>query len=225
MSFSSFSTTRGTLLALTLLGLAVLPQTVRAQSLTTLFASNNGNNFGGGVFFDLNANTPVTISRLDLNVDTVNAGALVAVGATVNIEVWTRTGTVVGAETSSAGWTQIATGTGKAAATNSPTPITLTSLTSLLIGPGVTGVAIRNVDFSQQYTNGTGANETYSNADMTVTGRSATASTFLTAGTVRTPRVWNGTIAYTLGTAPEPGTLALVALGMVGGLVTRRRRK
>ena len=224
MSFSRFSTTRGTIAALTLLGLMTLSQAARAQSLTSLFASNNGNNFGGGVFFDLNANKSLTITRIDVNVDTVNATALVAVGTSVNLEVWTRIGTVVGAETSTVGWTKIATGIGTAVATGAPTPMNLTPLTSLLIGPGITGVAIRNVNFSQQYTNGTGSNETYSNADLSLTGRSATATTFLTAATVFSPRVWNGTIAYSIGSAPEPGTLALLALGIAGGLVIKRRK-
>jgi hypothetical protein len=89
---------------------------------------------------------------------------------------------------------------------------------------GVTGVAIRNVDYQASYTNGTGSNQIYSNADLTMSNGSAT-NTFLVGGTVNTPRVWNGTINYTTGVAaPEPASLSLLALGGVGMLAKRRRK-
>ena len=89
------------------------------------------------------------------------------------------------------------------------------------LGPGVTGIAIHNVNYSSAYTNGTGANQVYSNSDLTLTiGTSS--NVFLSAGTVFTPRVWNGTFTYNV--VPEPGPLALLAVGGLAVGVFRWRK-
>lgn len=203
------------LVALTLLGLAALPQAAQAQSLTTIFTGGNNNSIGGNVLFDLNVVSGITVTSLATNVNNAQTGL------TVNLEVWTRSGTSVGFEAASAGWTLVSSGTATAVANNSPT---LFDVSDFVLGPGVTGVAIRNVNYAANYTNGNGSNQVYSNADLTLTAGSAT-NAFFTGG-VNSPRVWNGTINYSGGgsTAPEPGTLALLALGIVGGLVARRRK-
>ena len=64
-----------------------------------------------------------------------------------------------------------------------------------------------------------------SNADLTLTAGSATNTFFVTGASVNTPRVWNGTIFYSLGAAtPEPGSLVLLALGGTLVIVKRRRK-
>ena len=206
---------RGTLATLTLLGLAALPQVAQAQSLTTIFTGGNRNIVGGNVLFDLNVVSGITVTSLATNV------ASAQTGLTVNLQVWARSGTSVGFEAAPAGWTLVSSGTATAAATNTPT---LFDVSDFILGPGITGIAIRNVDFSAEYTNGNGSNQVYSNADLTLTAGSATNAFF--GGAFNTPRVWNGTINYSGGgsAAPEPGTLALLALGIVGGVVARRRK-
>ncbi|WP_395146487.1 PEP-CTERM sorting domain-containing protein [Armatimonas sp.] len=212
---SRFSLTRGTLAALTLLGLAGLPHTAQAQSLTTFFTSDNFNIVGGGVFFDLNVTAAggITVTSLDTNVNTFEAPV------TSNLEVWTRSGTATGFQTAAAGWTLVSSGSGTTAAQGSPTSV---NVSDFFLASGVTGVAIRNVNYRARYTNGANV---FSNADLSLTAGSAS-NTFLVAGTVFSPRTWNGTIFYTGGAAaaPEPGTLALLALGIVGGVVVRRRK-
>ena len=200
------------LAAMALLGIAVLPKMAQAQSLTTLFAHTvNNNQFGGGTYFDLNVASGIKITSLTTNVVNVPLNTL------INLGIYTRTGTVFGFENTNVGWTLVATGSGNSAAVNSPTFI---DVTDFLLGPGVTGVAIQNVNYAAAYTAGNGSNEFYSNADLSLTGISAN-SFFLIPGTIVRPRVWNGTINYVV-TAPEPGTLAFLALG--GTLVLVRRR-
>nr|WP_309692238.1 PEP-CTERM sorting domain-containing protein [Armatimonas sp.] len=205
-----------------LVGIALSPG-ARAQSLTTLFGSNNGNAIGGMVFFDLNvsAGKNITVTSIDTNVNTVDGIPPIAVGSVIQVDVYIRTGTASGFEGNSAGWTKVSSGTGLAAVVNTHTSI---DISDFLIGSGITGVGLHNVTYRAGYTNGTGVNEFYSNADLSLTARSATGTSF-TGGAVSSPRVWNGEIFYTVITgAPEPGTLALVALGMIGGIVARRRK-
>jgi hypothetical protein len=189
-------------------------QSAHAQSLTTLFATNNNNSTGGGVFFDLNIVSGINITSLETNVSSI-------IGNPVNLEVWTRTGTAFGFETAATGWTLVSTGSSLANSIDTPT---IFDVSDFALAGGVTGVAIRNVDYQASYTNGTGSNQIYSNADLTMSNGSAT-NTFLVGGTVNTPRVWNGTINYTTGVAaPEPASLSLLALGGVGMLAKRRRK-
>jgi hypothetical protein len=193
-----------------------LPQTARAQSLTTVFTGGNNNSIGGGVFFDLNVTSGIIINSLSTNVS--NAAGTSIAGSSVNLEIWTRSGTATGFQSAATGWTLVSTGSAIAAATNLPTVFDVSDFN---LGSGVTGIAIRNVDYSARYTNGTGSNQVYSNADLTISTGSAT-NTFLAGGGAFSPRVWNGTISYTV--APEPGTLVLFALGGVGALIKKRRK-
>lgn len=212
----NMKTTRTTsltaLAAMALLGIAALPKGAKAQSLTTLFSATNFNSAGGGTYFDLNVVAGIKITSLAINVNSTTP-----LNTLVNLGIYTRTGTVFGFENTNVGWTLVATGSGNSAAVNSPTFI---DVTDFLLGPGVTGVAIQNVNYAAAYTAGNGSNEFYSNADLSLTGISAN-SFFLIPGTIVRPRVWNGTINYVV-TAPEPGTLAFLALG--GTLVLVRRR-
>jgi PEP-CTERM motif len=210
--YASARTQRLGLMLVGLITLTTLPQTAHAQSLTTIFAGNNNNSIGGATFFDLNIAVPnITITSIATNVNNLP-------GSSVSLEIWTRTGTATGFQAAASGWTLVSTGTTIAAATDLPT---MFDVSDFNLGSGVTGVAIRNVNYRARYTTGNGTNQVYSNPHLVVSTGSAS-NTFLAGGAISTPRVWNGTINYIV--APEPGTLALFALGGVG-VLTRRRRK
>ena len=111
------------------------------------------------------------------------------------MQVWVLPGmTSVGNETNMGLWTQVATGSGTGAGTNVPTHVTLSNPFALNAGT-LNGIAlIADPSFGHFYTNGTGGNQNYSNADLSIALGSATNVPFT--APVFTPRVWNGTIYY-----------------------------
>lgn len=194
----------------TLLALG-LTSALSAQSLQTLYAANNGLGAVGGVlFFNMTVNVPdITVYRLDVNCQSV-------AGVAGSVRLWqTNTGipTFNGSELNAANWTLLGEAPGIASgvidtATTCcfPTPITLSA--SL----GTRGYAVEYVDLAPAYTNGTGTNQNYSNAQLTLSaGASAgrgpwypdgLAAPFLAAPF--NPRVFNGEIFYTVGTSATP---------------------
>ncbi len=108
------------------------------------------------------------------------------------------------------------------AAIDTPTNV---DVADFFLAPGSYGMALRYVGVGMRYTNGTGTNQFFSNSDVELTlgqARSTTAAPF-TGGTLFSPRVWNGTIYYSVSVIPEPGSWAL--LGLLGlPLIVRRRR-
>ncbi|GEM_PF-2291792 len=175
------------LACLLLLGSALQAQTSR--KLTTLFASNNGGSSGGAVYFDLKITKAVRITQLETNFS-------VAPNLAVGIKVYTTPTTYVGKEANAAAWKLVAqdNGAAKSAGKDKPTPIALK--TPLILKPGSYGIALVAVNSGHSYTNGNGTNQKYSNADMTLTAGSAMNVPF--SGTPFKPRVWNGSIIYTL---------------------------
>jgi hypothetical protein len=213
-------TKRPLFLALTL-GIALLataPQAAHAQSLTTLFAHTSSSISGGALFFDLNITSGITIASLESNV--ANGGGISITGQSCNLEVWTRSGTASGFETTLTGWTKVSTGSAIANAIDTPT---LFDITDFTLAGGVTGVSIRTLDYGEQFTN---TANSYSNADLSLTSVSQADTFPYASGFFTAPATWNGTIHYTTGVAaPEPATLSLVAMGLIGGAgLTRRRR-
>lgn len=204
-----------------LLAFGLASQLVQAGMITTSFGGGNGNVEGGAVFFDLNvlAGAGITVTSLSVNATTGGGGSIT--GRSIRVDIYTRTGTASGNETSSAGWTLVSSGTGTAAAIHTPSPI---DVSDLYLAAGVSGIAIHNVDFAQSYTNGSAA---FSNADLAFTPVSAQLSLF--APNVNSPRQWNGTVTYDLGSTatavPEPGTLGLSLLFLGACAAIRRRKK
>lgn len=158
-------------------------------SLTTLFTSNNGGSAGGGVYFELQnvSAFPITISSWGINTSSTTP---------VDVAVYSRPGTYVGFETSSAGWILMGTAVGVV-----PSPVdteTLVPVGGLVLQPGeVHGIAMGGVGGpAWRYTNGTGANQTYNNGSLELRAGSATNVAF--AAPLFTPRVWNGVVYYDL---------------------------
>lgn len=188
-----------------------------AAQITTLYSRNNGGSNGGAVYFDIvtNANN-LTFTAIDTNTDDTVA---------FSFQVWTRTGTNVGFENTAVGWTQVATGNGTGAGSNNPSAITLSNSFTLLAGT-TTGVALvmgpeAGHDYSGTGTSPSPGQLTYSNADLTLNLGAASNIPF--SGTPFRPRIWNGSLYYTVNAIPEPATMTLVGLGALA-LIRRRRR-
>jgi subtilisin-like proprotein convertase family protein len=158
---------------------------IPCSELATLFATNNGGSVNGQVFFDITVTNPngITLGEVGLN-------ASATVGTVFTLDVWTRTGTYVG-NTTMTGWTNITSGTGTAMGTNLSS---VADVTDVLIPAGTWGVALVLTGSGHSYTNGTGANQNYSNADLSLSAGAALNVPWV--GTPFSPRVWNGVLRY-----------------------------
>jgi subtilisin family serine protease len=160
-------------------------------SLTTLFASNNG--FAGNMF-DLQVNEVLTITRFEINIDTL--------GSTNTIEIYYRLGTCVGHESSPDGWILLGSDTGVVSnGTNNPTPV---NIGGLMLGPGqVYGFYVNLASYpssDMRYTDG--GPTVFSNAQMSLTTNCGKGNPAFTGDTFF-PRQWNGTIYYTIGSTDD----------------------
>jgi len=166
------------------------PSAQAPGSLTSLFTSNNG--FSGNTF-DLTPNTDLEITGLDFN------GSNLA-GLTYNIDVYYKVGTSVGFEADMSAWTVLASGlSAPCNGTDVPTFVDLAG-NGVILSAGTTyGIYFDSVDYalgaSIKYTNGTGANEIYSNGDLLLECKTGQGSPAFS-GVTFSPRVWNGTIYY-----------------------------
>lgn len=204
------------LLAVALLSL--VPQS-SAQSLATLYASDNGGSAGGAVFFDVNVLAPggLIIESIDTNTSAV-------VGNAVSALLYTVPTTFLGNETNMAAWTLMSSGTGVSAGTDVPTPI---DLTDFVLPAGQWGVALvlndanGTMPSAHRYT-GTGsggAGMNFANAEMSITTGAALNVPWT--GSPFNPRSWNGEIYY----SPNQNILSITQSGAgVGDLDARIAR-
>lgn len=186
----------------------------KANSITTLFGTNNNGSPGGAVYFDITvASSALSITAFDLNTASTSPFS--------NLQVWILAGmSSQGNETNMALWTEVATGSGTGAGTNNPTHVTLSNPFALAAGT-LYGIAIvADPSFGHYYTNGNGSNQNYSNGDLSLSLGSASNVPFT--APVFSPRVWNGTVYYDV--VPEPSTIALLGLGALGLIGFARRR-
>jgi hypothetical protein len=167
-------------------------------SLTTLFAANNG--FAGNMF-DITPTADLTITGVDINVT--------AAGTLADVDVWYRPGTSVGFEDSNAGWTQIGSYSGTSAGENFPTFIDMAGNGVTFSGGQVYGIYIDLTSYSAQSMRYTNGQNTYSNADLSLTTNAGKGMGF--SGSTFTPREWNGTVYY------DGGGLSLTIDQMVSG--------
>ena len=155
-----------------------------AQSLTTLFASDNG--FAGNTF-DLTVLNPagVTITGFDVNLDNP--------GTAGQVSVYYKAGTSVGFETNMAAWTLMGTDPNVVSqGTDNPTPVDAGSLS---LAPGTYGFYVfldSHPSSIFRYTNG--GPTTYANTDLSLTTQTGQGGPAFSNSFV--PREWNGTIHY-----------------------------
>ena len=199
-----------------LLPLAALVATVAtpaaAVTLSTPLLAGNGQ---AGIMFDLVAGGQAL---------TITGGAVSLDAGSHTVEVYTRSGTVVGNLTP-AGWTLISTINGIVGGGEGTQ--TFFDFTDFAMAAGsTTGIYITAVvDFPLNYTNGTVVGGVVaSDANLSIRSGFGRSYAF---GSDFSPRDFNGSITYTIGAGavPEPASWALLLAGFgLTGAVARRRR-
>lgn len=136
-----------------------------------------GNSCSGGAMFDIIPNVALNIDSLDV----------LAAGTGSTVKIYYREGSYVGFGENAGAWT-------------------LHETHNISYGAGIVNVPFDNplplqanttygiyVAYYASYTNGTGGNQNFSNADMTINGGLGLCSEF---GGVNDPRIFNGTVHY-----------------------------
>ncbi|MFN4081510.1 MAG: hypothetical protein ACK4NS_11475, partial [Saprospiraceae bacterium] len=161
-------------------------------TLNTINSGGNAGAVGGAVYFDINnvSGQPVTITGFGMNIS-----------AATNVLVYTKTGTHAGFQNNAGAWTLTATANANTGPFSGPFPGngTITPATlpvPITLPPGLFGVALVTPTAQQNYTNGNGANQTYTDGNITLNLGSASNTPF---GAPFTPRVWNGFVQYQIG--------------------------
>ena len=174
--------------------------------LTTTFLSTtlNDNNGFAGNMFDVEAIGPsaIGINSFDMNLDVQ--------GASVDVSVWytTTDNTFAGNETNAGAWTLLGSATVVSNGAGMATTVPVGGLTLAAGEAKGIYVATTNGNF-MLYTNGNGANQNYSDANLSIeTGVGRGAPAF--SGGIFNPRVWNGNIHYTF-LAPAAPLVTLTA--------------
>ncbi|MBK8980515.1 MAG: CHRD domain-containing protein [Planctomycetes bacterium] len=178
-------------MSLELTGLPTLEVTNLAygQALETALAPDDQGAVGGAVCFDVDVKLPtgVAINDIDLHLDS-------PAGSDGRIELWVRANdTSVGSGGTLSGWTLAAATSVTSRGRDRGTPATFG--TPVVLPPGTHGIALRAVGLAHAYTIGTGSNEVFDSAALTLRAGYAT-DTFGQPGTVRSPRVFAGRIFF-----------------------------
>jgi hypothetical protein len=181
-----------------------------AQSpLTTTYAGGNGLGGNTAVYFDLTVNAPMLVTQLDVN-------ALGGTGSS-SIEFWTTPTTWVGNDSNPGAWTLLGSSAVVVAApTGTPTVAPMTVPVPLAGGSHGVAIVYRGT-LGPSYTNGTGANQTWSTNELTL---QAGASGGIFNGAVNNPRVWNGSIHYTVTGSGTIATRTNYGSGCYDGIAT-----
>ena len=216
---SRFSLTRGTLAALTLLGIAALPQAAHAQ--TPAFTPP-----AGPITADLSAIITVgytftvgasAISVTDLGYFDVDLDGLTSSHV---VSIWNGAGTQLGTGTVPAGVAGTLTGDYRYVSLGG-SPIALSANTTYTIGATTTATGDETPIFVS-----VGAVAAASGVSLGAARATSGANTFATTDAFGAGHYMTPNFKFILGStsAPEPGTLALLALGIVGGVVAKRRK-
>ena len=198
---------------------AMVTGAASAQSITTLFDGGNGGSSGWGVFFNVEIFDPVGLTFTGIDLNARNGD-----GTPMDVEIYifdageADLSAAGGDSASSAGWSLVSTGTAIGGANNVPT---FFDLTNFSLTTGVHGFMVRSTGVGQNYTNGNGANQFFSNSDLSLTLGVTRSGADGFGGSFFNPRVWNGTLYYQ--PIPAPGALALLGLAGACGMSRRRR--
>ena len=183
-----------------------------AGLITTTFISNNSQN--GNMFNVDILDDDLLFTGFDINLLT----------GSQNIQIYTRLGGYQGFETSSTGWDLIfdsfVASSGAGSASFVDIADTLFSSNSTY-GLYITTTEIINSS-AMGYTNGTLENSIYVD-DGSIRIREGLGMRYAFS-TSFSPRVWNGSIHYEVASVPEPSTLAIFAISLIG-LASRKFKK
>jgi hypothetical protein len=166
---------------LALLGLCAPALAGTPDSLTTMFASDNGQD---GNMFNVTAATDIQIVSFDMNID---AGA-------TTIEVYTCPGGYNGNELNAGAWTLVGSGSTNGVGADVATPLPFAVDIQVQAGQtmGIYLTTSSGTDFN--YTNGsTEGAVAAQNQDLTIDEGRGVQYPFVT---TYTPRIWNGTLYY-----------------------------
>ncbi|MAG58453.1 MAG: hypothetical protein CMJ83_19370 [Planctomycetes bacterium] len=168
------------------LALVALPAGAQQQTLTTTFASNNGQ---AGNMFDLVAVQDVEICGFDVNLDP----------GTWDIEIYTRAGSWIGNQANPAAWgVPIATATSVTSnGSNLPTPFPGMLTVPMTMGTRQAFYITVSNGTSINYTNGSFTGNVFA-ADAWLRYEEGAGKAYPFAATFM-PRVWNGNIMYSIG--------------------------
>jgi hypothetical protein len=193
---------------------ACLDQKASAASITTLYESNNVGSLGGAVYFDVNIANPGGLRFTTVDTNVTNSSS----GVSGGLQLYTTSigGTSVGNQTNPGAWILRSSGTGIGAGQDNPTAV---DISDFRLKQGQYGFALVLTNWANRYTNGTGTNQFFSNADLALTFGSASNAPFT--GEVFIPRVWNGTLNY----QTVPGPLPVLGLAAAFGYSRRLRRR
>ena len=198
-----------------LCALLLVTSTAPGGTLNVSHLPNNGlTSSGASIFMDL---TDLTGAGLNVTRFTTYASSLP--GANWMVDVYTRPGSYVGFDGSSAGWTLHTTVNATSDGTTTQAPLDLGSAVIPVPANATTGVYLVAVAGGLRY-NGTAGLPpitTWENAELRMFSNVARSAAF--GGTRFLGRTFAGTIEYT--PIPEPAGLGALAAGMI--LVLRRR--
>jgi hypothetical protein len=165
----------------------------QALQLTTTYAGGNGQS---GNMFTISALQEVVINGFDQNVSS---------GSTGTFYIYYRSGTYQGFEGSSAGWTLAGSVAVTSAGDNVPTHIPLNLNIQIPAGQAVSFYITDSNGAGVNYTNGTAEGNVYvADANIQIHEGIGIEYPF---GTTFSPRIWNGTVYYSLATNVTVPTL------------------
>ena len=165
--------------------------------LNTINTGGNTNNSGGMVFFNLNNTSGQAINITHFGLNITNG---------TNVNVYTKAGTHLGFETNAGAWTLAGTAdantgpfSGAFPGNGTITPAPISSAGGIITIPtGLWGICLHPLTAASIYTNGNGANQTFTDGTITLTLGTTSNTPW---GAPFNPRVFNGFVRYQIGAA------------------------